>query len=489
MNYMKHKWLAWLVMFAITFSLITPAGWVMAKTGETTVSLGVEDIEDMILESGSEEGPEDEPANIEETDDIAERIADYDGNDHQIEGSVNTEDEQDSGKTEAIVQVQEIDESIDKLIGYYHSRGVPPSGSDWVVFGLNALGEDVNRGPYVEGKNSYAQKIMGTDPKSVGDISKKIIAIQSLGYDPTSFGGKDWVEKLEKHEGVSGSYAIYSIAYGLIALDTAGAKDLTNVNKWINQILTNSRVENGWGYSGNNIAIDMTAMAMFSLAPYYNQNDEVKQAIDKAIIGLQKVQQDDGGIGNISSSIEVIQALTMLGVDPQGEAFTTENGNNLVTNLLTYQLDNGGFKLSPNDNIANAMASEKALIALAALKQFYTDGKATVYTDIRYAGGVPPLFTIKPNSAEWDGGLYATATISPFLEEHSDPVYIVFQLTKDKEPISIIALKETVTTEKEVTAFFNVSEDEDYRVKIFALDHLTDLNNIGTLLSEPAVVQ
>ena len=71
-------------------------------------------------------------------------------------------------------------------------------------------------------------------------------------------------------------------------------------------ILANQLDDGGWnlqpkdnGGSGYNAVsdVDMTGMAIISLAPYMKQA-KVKKAIDRAITYLSKQQKADGGFGS-----------------------------------------------------------------------------------------------------------------------------------------------------------------------------------------------
>src|SRR5690606_2885596 len=107
-------------------------------------------------------------------------------------------------------------------------------------------------------------------------------------------------------------------------------------------------------------------------------------------------------IANSQSVAQVIQALTAVGIDPQGKDFTKTEGQNPVSNLLSYQLKNGSFHNQEDTKQTNNLATEQALAALASLQQFYKNGKSTIYSKIDYAGvTAPPLFaTDKPFAIE-----------------------------------------------------------------------------------------
>ena len=55
----------------------------------------------------------------------------------------------------ATLTVADINEAIYNTVDYYQGEGAPTD--EWVVFALNAAGEDVNKTPYLDGeeKNFY----------------------------------------------------------------------------------------------------------------------------------------------------------------------------------------------------------------------------------------------------------------------------------------------------------------------------------------------
>ena len=84
--------------------------------------------------------------------------------------------------------------------------------------------------------------------------------------------------------------------------------------------------------------VDLTAMAVQALAPYYNSEETyeitrykkqetktVRQAVDAALTCLSESQRDDGGfvswnMNNSESCCQVIVALCSLGIDPCGDS-------------------------------------------------------------------------------------------------------------------------------------------------------------------------
>ncbi len=57
--------------------------------------------------------------------------------------------------------------------------------------------------------------------------------------------------------------------------------------------------DGGWALDGNATDVDMTAMAIQALAPYYNKsNKTVKDAVDTALAWLSTKQNSDGGFSS-----------------------------------------------------------------------------------------------------------------------------------------------------------------------------------------------
>ena len=60
-------------------------------------------------------------------------------------------------------------------------------------------------------------------------------------------------------------------------------------------------------------------------------------------------------------------AVTQLGIDPQKDERFQKNGNNLYDGLLVYSNKDGSFCHVTEDSNGNAMATEKALLAMDAV--------------------------------------------------------------------------------------------------------------------------
>lgn len=127
--------------------------------------------------------------------------------------------------------------------------------------------------------------------------------------------------------------------------------------------------------SGSAADADMTAMVIQALAPY-REDAKVKEALDKAVETLSKMQNSDGGFSTFSgngnekvptaeSTAQVIVALTALGIDPHTDSRFIKNGMSVVDALTTYFVEGGGFK-HVADGTRDGMATEQGYYALTA---------------------------------------------------------------------------------------------------------------------------
>lgn len=127
--------------------------------------------------------------------------------------------------------------------------------------------------------------------------------------------------------------------------------------------------DGGWALSGTVSDVDMTAMAIQALAPYYDTDADVKAAVDEGLAWLSQVQMADGGYlsadgyANCESSAQVIVALTALGIDPENDTRFVKNGISVVDAMCGFYVEGGGFKHLA-DGALDGMATEQGYYAL-----------------------------------------------------------------------------------------------------------------------------
>ncbi len=273
-------------------------------------------------------------------------------------------------------------------VGNYMTSKVvnPKFNNEWFILTLARGNYDVPADYYNTYYNNVVEYVKSVEgnlhARKYTEYSRLILALTSIGKDPTDVGGYNLIEKLSDFDkvvwqGVNGAY------FGLIALDTWGFElpetATTTREKLIDFILSKQLDDGGFALSGTKSDPDMTAMAIQSLAPYYNQ-EKVKKAVDTAIDTLATLQLDNGGykswgVENVESATQVVTALVSLGIDPANDA----RFNKVIPNIMTYysQTD-GGFKHVLSEKSSNGMATEQVGYTLAAYKRLL-NGQSSLY--------------------------------------------------------------------------------------------------------------
>ncbi|MGG0240081.1 DUF4430 domain-containing protein [Bacillus rhizoplanae] len=278
---------------------------------------------------------------------------------------------------------KKVDEAIVKTTQKMMKDGID---SDWVVIGLTQSGQEVSK----EIKSNYLQsleeRIKEKENKfSSTELARTILAVSAVEGDPTNIANNNLISKLYNLEKID---SITGYTFSLLALDTK-KYDVPADAKWnrdtlVNAILKSQHTDGGWAYMGKleePSDADVTGMVFSALAPYQDQA-EVKQALDKAKQYLASIQTDkggftSGGVENANSVAEVVLGLAAAGIDPTSTTYT-KNNYNAVQNLLSYQLENGGFKWLANDTEEDSMATEQAMLALVQYKN-YLNGKGSIF--------------------------------------------------------------------------------------------------------------
>lgn len=269
------------------------------------------------------------------------------------------------------------------------------SGGEWVALGLARSGfiSDTLAEQYAQAAYQYVKKKGSStmsDSKST-ENSRMILALTSIGKDPTDVAGYDLLEPLADLDYVK-SQGINGPIFALIALDShnydipkaATGKTQTTREALIDAILAAQLSDGGWNVNGNGADADMTAMAIQALASYYSSNAKVKSAIGDALNRLSQMQEANGGYtswgtANAESVAQVIVALTSLGIDPASDGRFIKNGYSTLDALATFYNDKGGFKHSQSDTTSsNGLATEQAYYALASWYRLKA-GKTSLY--------------------------------------------------------------------------------------------------------------
>ncbi len=281
---------------------------------------------------------------------------------------------------------QALDAGVQFLHDYYEAREFRGMLEDWAPIGLSAAGEDLDGPGWTVGGRS-AQDVM-LDDLSGGnllkygrntDYQRVIMNLAAMGLDPANIGGVNYTGILAQSQLPSGKFAdsvgeqvageqlVNAQVWGIIAMKAAGIDGMNDAKalEWLG-----GHINPDNGYSIDTTAeqsdIDMSAMALIAFAVL--GEDDSSEPVVKVLAYLKNNQQPSGGFAAWSmetseSSAAVVQGLTALGIDPQDDQWTTENGNPLK-GLLEYRQPDGGFAHYQGGG-SNLKATAQAVMALA----------------------------------------------------------------------------------------------------------------------------
>ncbi|MDY3302803.1 MAG: S-layer homology domain-containing protein [Clostridia bacterium] len=220
-----------------------------------------------------------------------------------------------------------------------------------------------------EQKQQYVDLIADSvnNASAPSDLSKYIIALSSLGFDPTNvvksdFSSLNIVEKLsnlidEQNAKVTN---VYTLPYVIIAM-TQEKDYLSGEQK---DFLINSAKSQKNSWQNTKWGTDAIATMITALSPYYESDSEVKTMLDESVNLIKNVQSETGSCGNAASTGLVITALSSLGIDASE---FKNNNNSLIDGLMLYISDsNDGFK--PTNNTFATEQGFRGLVSWQILK-------------------------------------------------------------------------------------------------------------------------
>ena len=281
--------------------------------------------------------------------------------------------------------------------------GVSSIGGEWAVIGLAR--NDSLPADYAA---SYYSNLVRTLRDTGGvlhrvkytEYSRVVIALSSLGFDPTDVAGYDVLSPLGDFDQICWQGANGPI-WALIALDSRGydaptapdGKRQTTRDALVDAVLDSEIAGGGWALSGSVPDVDMTAMALTSLAPYRASRADVAAAVERGLSVLSSLQGEDGGYGDAGSAssescAQVVVALSALGIDPASDARFAKAGGSVLDALCSFAVPGGGFK-HVADGEVNGMATEQGFYALVAYERLLS-GKTSLFDMSDVASALPP---------------------------------------------------------------------------------------------------
>lgn len=331
---------------------------------------------------------------------------------------------------------------------------------EWAVLGLARAGvalSDEYIQAYYDKVVAYVKANIGSDgvlvdPEShnptVTDNERIILALTAIGKDPANVGDKNLLAALQDKDIMkvtdTSKTDINGLVFGLLALNSG---NYTQDSYWLVQaILTQQNEDGSWSSSADTKPVgdvDMTAMALQALAPYYNEGGDttVNAAVDKALQWLS-AKYKNTGYTSAESCAQVVVALSALQLNANSDSsfVKTVDGapTSVLGDLLRYYLGEGqGFKHAASGKTADQKATEQALYAMAAYERYCRRTKALYdMTDAVCAHSFGDWQVVSPATCTADGSRQCVCTRCGAVEVQTLPAagHKFSEWTTTKEP-------------------------------------------------------
>lgn len=286
-----------------------------------------------------------------------------------------------------------------------------PAGSsvcDWtaIAFAISGVEEDYTA--YLNSLETYVEKNMREkgclDNVKATEYHRIAMTVFALGGDPTAFSkdadGKP-VNLIElgtyNFAGDLGGQGLNGFIFSLITLDMGGFT-IPNGAKYtrgdiVNAILEACEPDGGFGLEKGTFDVDITAMAIQALAPYYGGQNaiaigvsptRVALAVDSALERLSSVMTDNCtfvsyGAENVESTAQTIIAVCSLGRDPAEEKMFMRGSRTIVDGMQSFLLPGSVYRHSAEAAEGNLMSTEQAMLAQIALFKLH-NGLGRLYS-------------------------------------------------------------------------------------------------------------
>lgn len=257
-------------------------------------------------------------------------------------------------------------DSMQELLSGGYAQNAGSGVVQSYIFGLRGRGEAYDYTDYIA---ALQELLLSPEKMSPSSLQKSAMIFEALDAENPA-------EEVCLNETI-GKNGIMTYIYGLLMLHGGRAKsDAITVEEIIAVLLDLQLPDGGFAVSGESGDVDVTAMAVQALAPYYLMGDGengggLSASVEQALAFLSEKQLPGGdfesyGNANAESTAQVILALCALGKDPLTEEAFIKNGNTVYEGLMKYRSEDGSF-LHTLDGRPNDMATSQAFYALAAV--------------------------------------------------------------------------------------------------------------------------
>jgi energy-coupling factor transport system substrate-specific component len=248
--------------------------------------------------------------------------------------------------------------------GFGASPGDPSTAAmtGWAMLGLEAA----DRNPYDVSRQGHTPidslRASIGEVSSAGDIARTIVALEGAGADPRNFGGRNLVAELLDRRADNGSFLGWpgTTSFSAIALRSAGATGgLDKTFAWLRKV---QNADGGWGdvpESPSNA--DVTGLAMQAMP-----NTE---AAADGLSYLRRHQHSSGGFAlggggavNSQSTAWAVQGMIAIGAEP---ARIQSGGKSALDYLAGLQGGDGHYRYSAGSDQTPIWVTGQVLVAVA----------------------------------------------------------------------------------------------------------------------------
>lgn len=289
------------------------------------------------------------------------------------------------------------------------------SSYDWYALAIGRCGYEDDYESYVHAmKQQIIEKYQTADKLDANrstEWHRQILTLLALGEDPADIQDSsgncinlvaDGTYYRSRTMNL-GEQGINGYIWALLALDSMRYQvpdDATDTRESMITAILNSQGTDGGFFMVEGISdVDITAMALQALAPYYDSETEyelepqegisnirtVGESIDLALDYLSSCQKKDGTMKNGSdataeTTAQVITALSCLEIDLQTDERFIKDGKTLLDGMLSFRNPDGGFShlLTEEERESNSLVGEQTACALTAYVRFCL-GESSIY--------------------------------------------------------------------------------------------------------------
>ena len=236
--------------------------------------------------------------------------------------------------------------------------------AEWYVLALAQYEGSLAFDRYVSALLDYLAR---SDAATAATKQRYALTLMATGHSDAPY-----VQETMEHS--IGEQGIMSWVFGLHLMNNGAQSKAFSPETVVAELLSMQLADGGWALRGEAGDVDVTAMTLQALAPYYADKQAVRDAADAAITFLSDKQLVSGdfesfGTQNVESAAQVLIALTAIGIDPLHDSRFIKQGNSLLDGMLQYRLADDTFCHTMGGE-GSSIATVQTLCALVALWRY-----------------------------------------------------------------------------------------------------------------------